>query len=176
MTIIDRIKNWAYNNSLLKFINNKRTVLDMNIDRAERIGILFDASDVDDRKAIIKYADRLKKQGKKVYLLGYIPTVDQEATFDFDFFTNKDIDWAKRVKAEATKNFLDRSYDLFISMPNEHIKPFEYISLQTNASMRIGSVSAHPACYDLMIDCSSSTSSLQFIKQYESVLELALVG
>ncbi len=172
MSIIERIKNWFYNSSLQKLIYTKRIVVDMNIDRAKRIGILFDASDIDNRKSIVRYAEMLRKKGKQVYLLGFIPTVDKEATFGFDFFTKKDIDWAQRVKEEATKKFIDRSFDLFICLSNSSLQYTEYISLQTKASMRIGPVSEHPTCYDLMIDCPIGTTPLQFIKQYESVLEL----
>ena len=153
----------------------KRKVEGMNTERAKRIGILFDASEIDNRKAIIQYAEGLRKKGKKVNLLGYIPTVDQEATFDFDFYTKKNTDWAGRVKAEATKKFLDRSFDLFICLSPFTTQSSEYISLQTKASMRIGPVSENKFCYDLMIDCSKETTPMLFIKQYESVLELTAV-
>ena len=89
MSIIERIKNWVYKNSLQKLAIAKRTVKDMNIDSAQSIGILFDASEVDNRKSIMQYAERLRKKGKKVYLLGFISTVDKEATLRFLFFYKK---------------------------------------------------------------------------------------
>ncbi len=174
MNTIERIKNWLYNNSLKKLAIIKRTVSNMNLIRAKRIGILFDATDVDERKAVVRYAESLRKKGKKVKLLGYISLANEGAVFDFDFFTKKDIDWAQRVKNDKTKIFLSHSYDLFICIPFENTKSAEYISLQTKAEMRIGAVAEHPACYDLMIDCPKGTTPLQFIKQYEAILELTM--
>lgn len=172
MSTIEHIKNWLYNNSLKKFAIIKRTASNMNLVRAKRIGILFDATDVDERKTVIRYAENLRKKGKKVNLLGFISIADDAAVFDFDFFTKKDIDWTERVKQEKTKIFLGHSYDLFICLSAESFQFNEYISLQTKAQMRIGPVAEHPACYDLMIDCPKKTTPLQFIKQYESILEL----
>ena len=175
MNTIEHIKNWLYNNSLKKLAISKRTASNMNLIRAKRIGILFDATDIDKRKAVIRYAENLRKKGKKISLLGFLPIADESAVFDFNFYTSKDIDWAQRVKANKIKIFLQHSYDLFICMPSKNSKSSEYISLQTRASMRIGPVAKHSSCYDLMIDCPVGTTPLQFIKQYESILELTMV-
>lgn len=152
---------------------NKRKAVDMNMAKAKTVGILFDAADLENRKFVLKYAEQLKKEGKKVHLLAYIPDVDQDANFDFDFFTNKDIDWAGRVKEEASKNFLATQYDMFICLKTQTDPQFEYISLQTKAAMRIGPMTYTPLVYDFMIDCSTDTKLSVFIKQYERILELS---
>ncbi len=172
MGIFQRIKAYFFNTSLpAKSVRNTAKPV-RNLDDARTVGILFNATDVDERNAVLRYADKLRKQNKQVSLLGFIATVDKEATFPFEFFTQKDIDWAERPKGTAVQTFVGQGYDVFINLHTQTTNPTEHIALHVPAGMKIGPVAAHPDAYDLMIDLPAHKAQLAtLIQQYERVLE-----
>ena len=141
-SMLDSIKNWFYNKSLLKASNSIKRKKNMNLDRAKSIGILFDANDLAKRKSILQYATQLKKIGKKVKLLGFIDIADQDAQFSFSFFSKKEISWANCPKGEQVTAFLANSYDLFININPSPNLISDFIAVAVNAGqIKTGSLS-----------------------------------
>lgn len=171
MGFIQDIKNWAYQRSLRARIAKRRAAKGVNLDNAKTIAILFPADDVDQRKAIVRYADQLKKKGKKVRMLAYLSIADPNAKFAFPFFTKKQVDWAGRPKGEEVEVFLREAYDLLMVIQPASNRIFEYLSLLTDARMKIGPVPEHPEAYDLMIDTGPQMQPAQFIQQFEGILK-----
>lgn len=175
MGIFQRIQAYFYNKSLpARSVRNKAKAV-RNLDDARTIAILFNATDVDERTAVLRYADKLRKQNKQVSLLGFIAVVDKEATFPFEFFTQKDIDWANRPKGAAVQAFIAQGYDAFINLHVQTARHTESIALQVPAGLKIGPVAAHPDAYDLMIDLPVKAKLSTMIQQYEWVLEKTAV-
>ncbi|WP_367391343.1 hypothetical protein [Lewinella sp. LCG006] len=170
MGIIDRIKDRFYQKSLPAKPARNKGQTPRNIEEAKTIGILFDATDIDYRKKILAYADSLRKQGKKVSTLAFISTADKEATFSFDFFTLRQIDWAQRPKGEAISHWLQHDFEVLICLFPQSSRFTEYIALHTHAGLKIGPLASNPTCYDLMLDMPATSTPQQIIKQYEQVL------
>ena len=170
MGIIDRIKERFYQKSLPAKVARSKGQVPRNIEEAKSIGILFDATDVDYRKKTLAYADKLRKQGKKVNTLGFIATADREATFSFDFFTLRQIDWAQRPQGEAITHWLEHDFEVLICLFPLSTKFTEYLALHTRAGLKIGPVANNAACYDLMLDMSPKSTPQQIIQQYEQIL------
>ena len=170
MGIIDRIKDRFYQKSLPAKVARNKGQAPRNIEEAKSIGILFDATDVDYRKKTLAYADNLRKQGKKVNTLGFIATVDKEATFSFDFFTLRQIDWAQRPKGESISHWLEHDFEVLICLFPQSAKFTEYLALHTRAGLKIGPVANNASCYDLMLDMSPKSTPQQIIQQYEQIL------
>jgi len=170
MGIINRIIQYFYTRSLPARAVRSKGAAVRNIDEAKQVGILFDATEIDDRQTVLRYAEKLRKQGKNVALLGYVPVVDKEATFSFDFFTKKDIDWAGRPKGASIQHWLTHEFDAFICLFTTNTPFAEFIALHTPANLKIGTVPRHPDCFDLMVDIKPSAKPQQLIQQYEAVL------
>ncbi|MGH1433089.1 MAG: DUF6913 domain-containing protein [Lewinella sp.] len=170
MGIIDRIKERFYLKSLPAKIARNKGRVPRNIEEAKTIGILFDATDIDYRKKTLAYADKLRKQGKKVSTLGFIATADKEATFSFDFFTLRQIDWAQRPNGDAITHWLNLDLEVLICLFPQSSKFTEYLALHTRAGLKIGPVATNPSCYDLMLDMPAKSTPQQIIQQYEQVL------
>ncbi len=60
---------------------------------ARDIGILFDASDVDRTAIVSSFADSLRRENKKISLLGYYNFPKAPINFNFPYFNKKDINW-----------------------------------------------------------------------------------
>ena len=143
----------------------------MNLDRAKTIAILFDANLLEHREQVLRYAERLRKQNKRVRLLAYLAVVDKEATYPFKTFSRKEVDWAYRPHGEQVEKFLQGSYDLFFCLSAAPNPSFEYLAAGVQAAMKIGPVAEHSACYDLMIDLGEQVSPRQLIDQAEAILK-----
>jgi hypothetical protein len=170
MGIIDRLKDRVYHKALPAKPARAKAKPVPNLEEANTIAILFDATDVDERKRTLAYADRLRKQGKKVSVLGFIATADKEATFSFNFFTLRDIDWAQRPKGEHVQQWLSDEYDVLVCLFPRTSRFTEFLALHLRANLKIGPVAENEACYDLMLDMPASAGPQQIIKQYEGVL------
>lgn len=170
MGIIDRLKDRFYYKSLPAKPGRATAAAVSNLEEARTVGILFNATDIDDRKRTLAYADKLRKQGKKINVLGFISTADKEATFSFNFFTLRDIDWAQRPKGEQVEQWLKREYDVMVCLFPQTSRVTEFLALHARAGLKIGPVAKNTACYDLMLDMPSSTGPQKIIQQYEALL------
>lgn len=141
-------------------------------ERIESIGIFFDATELNRREAVLKYAKRLKKEGKKVKLMGYFDSKLDNPNYTFDFFNRKNLDWAFRPKKTELDRFLSTEFDLLLfALPTSyHIA--EYIGALSKARFRVGPVTEHTYAYDLMIDLGPEMSLNEFFQQAENVLKL----
>src|SRR5690606_38230865 len=76
-------------------------------DSAQTIGILFDATELDDREQVIEFSKSLQAKDKKVKLLGFFNSKQLVDNFPFSGFNKSDVDWLMRPKGEVVKNFMD---------------------------------------------------------------------
>ncbi len=175
MGVLNNIRNWAYQRSLRDRVMPRTVGHQVNLENAKSIGILFHADDLDQRKTIVRYADRLKKSGKKVRMLGYLSLADKQANFPFTFFTKKNVDWAGRPKGDAVETFMQQGFDLLLIIHPKANRLFEYIALSTPAKLKVGPVPEHPEAHDLMIDVAGNTKLTAFIEQFEGILKITNV-
>jgi hypothetical protein len=173
MTLLEKIRDFAHQRTLKQALRQKARPQgrdQVNLHSAQNIGILFDASQTDDRETILRFAERLRKQGKRVSLLGFFDDVVEADHFPFKSFNYKQIDWALRPNAETVKEFTAQEFDLLL-----HLEPVaktysEYIAALSNAKLRVGPSTEHTYCYDLMIDQPAKAGLSRFIQQVEFLL------
>lgn len=175
MEFIERIKSHFYHRSLPAHPARSQGRVPRTLDDAKSIGILFNATDIDQRKQVLRYADQLKKSGKTVDLLGFIEQADKEATFSFDFYTGKQIDWSRRPKGESITKFLAKSFDVFICLFAKSSLSSEFLALHCPARFKIGPVPSRTDCYDLMLDMPSTATPKQIIQQYDAIFDKSRV-
>lgn len=143
----------------------------LSFEDARFIGVLFNATDLDNQKIALKYAEKLKKSQKKVKLLGYFDNELDDDNFIFDHFNRKQLDWALRPKSDAVTKFIKQPFDYLINIDPESTLYSEYITAFSHAHLKIGPYTEQSACYDLMIDAKSKTNTWEFIKHIEFLLE-----
>lgn len=137
---------------------------------ARTVGIFFDADDVDRRDIALSFGKRLKEKGKKVTLLGYFDHPVSSPHFTFPYFTRSDLDWALRPKSKEALEFMRQPFDIWITADTESRLHAEYLAALSRAKLRVGPVTEHTECYELMID-SGKDDLKQFLKQVEYLLE-----
>ena len=172
MSLIDKIRAQVFERSLQKKLKAKASQERrfVNLESAAIVGLLFDATELDNREKALAYAKTLKKRGKKVKLLGFFDNKLDNPNFTFPYFNRKNIDWALRPKGTSVEEFLQIKFDIFINIATQTQPYSEYIAALTNAQLRVGPSTDQTFCYDLMIDLAGQKTLNAFIQQVEFIL------
>ncbi len=174
MSLLQNVREYFKKSTLKKELQKRGNFIKkkVNIQSAKSIGILFDATSLDRRQAILQYADRLKKQRKKVFLLGYFDVKQSDgASHDFKFFDKKSINWMQAPKGDAVDFFLQQNFDIFVFLNPTTTTYSEYIAALTKANLKVGPISTEMEAYDLMLSVKNQTSIKDFIQHMEAILK-----
>lgn len=135
------------------------------LEQAKSIGLLFDASLLKDRTLVLQFADRLKREGKQVQLLGFFNEKRTSSDYPFKHFDKKQLDWVWRPKSEVSTTFSNQSFDLLINLSKQTVLPLDFIAAHSKARFRVGPATAQTFCYDLMIEHDERKGLDTFLKQ-----------
>lgn len=143
----------------------------VNYQKASQIGILFDGSELQIREAVLKYADGLKKKGKKIKLLGFFNNKLDNNEFAFDTFSKKDFDWLYRpLKSKNVEEFIRKDFDLLLSLDMDDQLPLQFIAAKSAARFRVGPITNNLDCFELMIDLGGKKDIQQLTQQIDFYL------
>lgn len=138
----------------------------MNYREARRVGILFSMNGMDDYEAVRSFEAKLKKDGKEVAVLCYLPKGVENFDFHYDIFTNKDFNFWGNIRADNIQQFLQRPLDLLICLDTDPNFYLEYLLAATKAPFRIGAHSPQrEGLFELMIGQSQSGQINELIQQ-----------
>ncbi|NUQ22585.1 MAG: hypothetical protein HUU34_01435 [Saprospiraceae bacterium] len=143
----------------------------VNLDSAQTVGLLFDASSLTARSVVIQYADELRGRNKRVRMLGYLEGHPDTGEFAFPCFSQKQLDWALCPKSKAVDEFLAQPLDVLLMMPPGQQPWLEYIAALSTAHLKVGPYTNHTYCFDVMIDMPAENDLKQFIRQVEQLLK-----
>lgn len=122
-------------------------------EEAGKIGILFNASDMEQEKLVLQYVDRLRaKNKKKVTILGLFHDKGERDFSLFKFYSLKDLDWMYRPKKEDVKLFMDQKFDISINFMDKPVIHADYIMALSKSQMRVGRNTNNTDAYDLIIN------------------------
>ena len=88
--------------SLLK---EKKGRTSMNYRQAHKIGLLFTMNSFFDFETIRSFENKLKKDGKEIFVLSYLPANVENFDFHYDFFTQKDFSFFGSIQAANIEKF-----------------------------------------------------------------------
>lgn len=122
-------------------------------EEAKKIGILFNASDLEQEKLVLQYVERLRsKNHKKVTILGFFDDKEERDFSLFKHYSNKDLDWLFRPKKEDVNYFIDKKFDIVISFLSKPYMHSDYIMALSKAQLRVGRNSNNTDSFDLIIN------------------------
>lgn len=166
MKVLEQMRTRLHDQLLHKKAPTQKVVRNsISLEKAQTIGILFDATRPEDRDTVLKYAGKLEKAGKKVTLLGFFNTRLKSASFPFKFFDKKNLDLALRPKNPISIEFADRTFDLLLNLSNKKQVPLNYVAALSKAKFRVGPSINNTFCYDLMIEHDEKKGLTAFIEQ-----------
>lgn len=141
-----------------------------NLQSAQWIGILFDATSKENRDHILAYKRKLEKSGKKVQLLAFVNSRAKELNYNFPFFTRREVDWKGVPRSKTIEEFATRSFDLLLLVNPKTSITFEYIVTLTDARLKVGPYTEDAKSFDFMVQAEEATLS-EFIQQIEKYVD-----
>lgn len=166
MQFIEQIRARLHDASLAKEIPFQKVGRSsIYLDNASSVGILFDATLPEDKEVVLDFAEKLKRDGKKVKLLAFFDNKIQTADFTFPYLNQQKLDWALRPKSPEALAFAEQPFDLLINLSKSDIRPLDYIAAHSKAKFRVGPVTEKTYCYDLMIENAGQADLKAFLQQ-----------
>ena len=135
------------------------------------VGIIFNADDNDNQKTIFSFVERLKNQGKIVYLFGFVDRKVKNGNFPFKFFSKNDLNLFLIPGGKEVEAFTGRELDILINLSLKKVPALDYIAAFSKAKFRVGPVVSQTYSYDLMIDTSGNNTLDNFIESLMTNLE-----
>lgn len=172
--MLKQIQRWMHIYFLkkeLKFHHPVRKTVGLR--DASEIGILFDASEPDTVSVINTFADALKRERKKVVLLGFYNVSKSAINFNFSYFNKKNLNWHLEPQGSLVEEFIQRKFDILINAYVGENLPLEYVSSMSEASFRIGSFEKEKIyAYDFMINMKGEENLQTLMNQYRHYLQM----
>jgi hypothetical protein len=147
-----------------KLKNRQRSIVVCNIQHAQKIGIIYNATEFVSFE-IIKDLTKKLSQHSEVSILGY---VNSKKLIDhylyrkgFDFFSRNDLNWYYRPVSEVTESFIRKNFDILIDLSLENYYPIQYIVALSPATFKAGRFSREEKYLDLMIDMEKENEQMK---------------
>ena len=140
------------------------------------IGILVSAASLD-IKNVQQFLKKIEKRTNHLQILAFAEKNAASVSKDYPTFTKKEMDWLWIPKGEKTATFAKSKFDILINLCQRNCYPLEYLAVTCNASLKIGTLTAYPSNYDLMLETDSLDNYMnqvefflaKFRSQYEQV-------
>lgn len=135
------------------------------------IGILYEATR-ENMDIVGKYANKLRGEGKTVFMMGYYPykelTFDVNFTMHSEYIHRQNLSWNGLPKQDAGSKFKNDEFDVLLNLYTDDILPLFYISLHSKAKFRIGKFEKiNVQFFDMMIDMKSKPELQELIKEID---------
>lgn len=155
----------------LKFHQVERKVV--NLRDAREIGLIFDASDTDVASQVNLFAESLRKERKKIFMLGYYNFPKPAINLHFPYFNRKNVTWYYEPNGLLVEEFIARKFDILISAHIEENLPLEYISTMSQSTFRVGQYDKSKTyAYDFMIDLKGEKDLRKLMDQVKYYIEM----
>ena len=155
----------------MKRLSVERTSI--SFEKSKRIGILFDATNLDNRVFVENYVQTLRKAGKRVDIMAFVDDEQEHDNLPFKYFNTKNLSWYEHPNTSEVADFINTPFDILLSLHLHSVKSLEYISALSHAKMRVGNYDeSRIDCYDLMIDNRQNDNLQHFIQQVDKHLKI----
>ncbi len=180
MSFLKNIKLSFANRALkqeLKAVTTIRKPIKFNFDQIKSVGIVFDATNVDDYEIVKRYVVYLREHSKKVKGIGFFSTKEIPVLtyfkLEYDFFSIKDLNWMGIPNSVVAKNFMDEEYDLLIDLNVHDHFSLKYISALSKAAFKVGKYNENDIeIFDMMIDADNTKTVKYFLGQIDTYITI----
>jgi hypothetical protein len=152
-----------------KMRNSVRTPVICNIEEADNIGIIYNATEFVSFEIIRSLVKELTRDSRKVTVLGY---VDSKKLIDhylyrkgFDFFSKNELNWYFKPVSSVVDSFTSEPFDLLINLSLEDYYPIRYITALSPALLKAGRYSPDEQYLDFMIDIEKEKRTMRNLQQ-----------
>ena len=168
-----KVGKWVFQRELK---TNKRTKEVCNLDNAQSIGILYDATSEEQIKMVKPFVSYFFDLKKDVKALGYVNSKQlsfhHTPKLQYDFFYQKDLNWFYKPQNYIIDNFVKKEYDILINLCDSSIIPIKYLVASSIAHFKIGIHEENYEIYDLMISLKDDKSMEKLMHEIKHYINL----
>jgi len=168
-----KVGKWVFQRELK---SNKRTKEVCNLDNAQSIGILYDATSEEQLKIVKPFVSYFFDLKKDVKALGYVNSKQlsfhHTPKLQYDFFYQKDLNWFYKPQNYIIDNFVKKEYDILINLCDSSIIPIKYLVASSIAHFKIGIHEENYEIYDLMISLKDDKSMEKLMHEIKHYINL----
>ena len=168
-----KVGKWVFQRELK---TNKRTKEVCNLDNAQSIGILYDATSENQIKMVKPFVSYFFDLKKAVKALGYVNSKQlsfhHTPKLQYDFFYQKDLNWFYKPQNYIIDNFVKKEYDILINLCDSSIIPIKYLVASSIAHFKIGIHEENYEIYDLMISLKDDKSMEKLMHEIKHYINL----
>ena len=180
MNIINKIGlkagKYQLSRRLKKMHRNQRM---HNFDTARSIGIIFNATQLENFTHVKEFLNTLHDKNLEIYAIGYVDKkeIDDQLVIrkNFNFFCLTDLAWNYLPTASFVNEFIDKKMDILIDLSITDHFALHYIASLSNASFKIGMYNSDKEkqiIYDLMLDITKQPKIEYLIEQVKYYLNM----
>lgn len=141
----------------------------------EHIGIVYNAEKKEDEQLVAQYAQQLRREGKKVFTLGYVHLPQLPPTKKFllnsEFFWKEKLNGINLPIKGKIGQFLQVEFDLLLNLYVEPLLPMQAVAAYSNAKYRVGpNLDDGLDYYDLIVDIGDKKELNELIVQIDFYL------
>jgi len=159
MSWLVRIKNYFYRRAVANAVTPETVRKIVNFEQIQTAGIVADLSLPENERVIMQLSEELIKQGKTVYILGYVNDKDATPKEGVTILTPKEINWYNVPNEEVISFFVNEPFDVLFCPFFQQNKALNYIAATAQAHCRIGIYNKNGTNnYELMVQLNEETS------------------
>jgi hypothetical protein len=144
-----------------------RTPVLCNLDEAQHIGILYNATEYITFEIIRNLAKELSHESKKITVLGYVDSKNLIDSYlyrkGFDFFSKNELNWYSRPVSPVVDQFIAEPFDILMNLSLKDYYPIHYITALSAARFKTGKYSPNDKDLDLMIDIEKEKENIRLL-------------
>ncbi len=168
-----KVGKWVFQRELKI---NKRSKAVCNLEDANSIGILYDATSEEQIKMVKPFVSYFFDLKKDVKALGFVNSKQlsfhHTPKLQYDFFYQKDLNWYYKPQNYIIDNFVKKEYDILINLCNSKTIPIKYLVASSIAHFKIGIYEKNYEIYDLMISLKDDKSMQKLMHEIKHYINL----
>jgi hypothetical protein len=176
MKLIEDIKNRIGRWQLAREAYQKKAGKLIPFDKMDEVGILYNAEGESNERIVQEYANELRANGKKVFLMGYVN--EKNLPSNKKFVLNSEFFWREKLNSTNLPdkgkigNFLEIEFDLLLNLYTEPLLPLQAMAVYSKAKYKAGAHIANSLKYsDTMIDVGTNQDLRFLIEQIDFYLK-----
>jgi hypothetical protein len=161
---------------------NKRKIHYSGIDEVKNIGIVWDASKIEDFACLSRFYQKMHENKTDVKIMGYFPGNNLPnqltAVRYLSIIKKEELNIFYHPVSSDTNTFVNKRFDVLIDMNFKKLLPLRYISSLSNAGLKVGLFDSENgnAPFDLMMDLKNPVNVEEYLNQVVHYLEMIKSG
>ncbi len=178
MQFIDQIRTTIGHLMLSREIAERKKKSKMTgFTQVEHIGIVYDAAFIEKENMVHQYANKLRSEGKKVFLLGFVDMKqlpgNKKFSLQSEYFWKETLNGINLPSKTKLSRFLEMEFDWLLNLYLEPVLPLMAIAAYSHAKYRIGPAIENGVKYfDAIIDTGNKKDLAFLIEQMDFYLKV----